>query len=354
MRWMRWLNLFFVFLIAPIIGIYVLCADFDKQVFALELRVEGVNAALENAEKEIISLQQDVGFVHKTLVEQEKMYREQQELLQKLAREAFEKAKESEQVYEQRILKKLGTPIAVHRSNRVEVKVFKLDELGYRGFIAKVKLFDPSAFRVVLAKDKLGEAETPLEAAKRTGAVLCVNGGGFYSFIQDGKKYTLPIANTVIDGKLINGFHPPVGPNEDVFLAGITRDGELVGRIFYTEDEVYESGIWHGVSFVPILIQNGMPLELPEKWQNTRHPRTIIGEYANGDLILIVVDGRQEDWSIGVTLERLQIKLIELGVKEAYNLDGGGSSTFIFGGEVLNRPSDGKQRKMATSIVILP
>jgi len=66
------------------------------------------------------------------------------------------------------------------------------------------------------------------------------------------------------------------------------------------------------------------------------------------------VDGRQADWSSGVTLERLQVKLAELGVKEGYNLDGGGSSTFVFKGEVLNRPSDGKQRPVVTNIVIMP
>lgn len=69
---------------------------------------------------------------------------------------------------------------------------------------------------------------------------------------------------------------------------------------------------------------------------------------------MIVVDGRQADWSSGVTLERLQVKLSELGVKEGYNLDGGGSSTFIFKGVVLNRPSDGRQRPVFTNIVILP
>ena len=55
-----------------------------------------------------------------------------------------------------------------------------------------------------------------------------------------------------------------------------------------------------------------------------------------------------------MTLERLQVKLAELGVKEGYNLDGGGSSTFVFKGEVLNRPSDGKQRPVVTNIVIMP
>jgi len=351
---MRWFNLFFVFLIAPIIGVYWFCMDFDKKVEALVMDTKSINTALEEVGDIVVSLQKDVGFVHKTIVEQEETYRQQQKILKELAKKSGDHTKESEQVYEYRILKMLGPPIRVHRSERVEIKVFKLDELGYRGFIAKAKLFDPSVFRVVLAKDKLGEAETPSEAAARTGAILCTNGGGFYGFMQDGRKYILPTANTIIDGKLINGFHPPTGPNKDMFLAGIRKNGDLVGRIFYSEDEIYKSRIWHGVSFVPILIQNGIPIDLPKKWQNTKHPRTIIGEYANGDLILIVVDGRQRDWSAGVTLERLQIKLIELGVKEAYNLDGGGSSVFIFAGEVLNRPSDGRQRKLPTNIVILP
>jgi len=69
---------------------------------------------------------------------------------------------------------------------------------------------------------------------------------------------------------------------------------------------------------------------------------------------MIVVDGRQSDWSSGVTLERLQDKLAELGVKEGYNLDGGGSSTFIFKGQVLNRPSDGEHRPVVTNIIIRP
>ena len=76
----------------------------------------------------------------------------------------------------------LGPPIENFRSKRVEIKIFKLDELGYRGYIAKVKLFDPKAVKVVLGKDKkLGGTETTSSAVKRTGAVLGVNGGGFYT-----------------------------------------------------------------------------------------------------------------------------------------------------------------------------
>ena len=76
--------------------------------------------------------------------------------------------------------------------------------------------------------------------------------------------------------------------------------------------------------------------------------------YPNGDLFFIVVDGRQSNWSNGITLEEMQILLLRLGVMEAFNLDGGGSSTFVYDGKVLNKPSDGSSRKLATNIVVLP
>jgi len=79
-----------------------------------------------------------------------------------------------------------------------------------------------------------------------------------------------------------------------------------------------------------------------------------MGRYANNDLLLIVIDGRQAYWSKGVTLERLQDKLKALGVQDAYNLDGGGSSTIYFNGEVLNKPSDGNERPIANAIIIKP
>ncbi len=120
----------------------------------------------------------------------------------------------------------------------------------------------------------------------------------------------------------------------------------------YDEESLNRLNPQQGVSFLLVLIKD--PLAVPKEWETTKQPRIIIGEYANGDFILIVVDGRQSDWSSGVTLERLQNKLAELGVKEGYNLDGGGSSTMVFKGKVLNRPSDGNERAFSNNIVILP
>lgn len=348
---MRTVNIFFLFLFAPVVGLLFVAFNFGDDAQAMGLPLKNTEAAVQSAEMQMEDIHNNISFINQLVEEQERQYREQERIIQELSRKSSNQIRLSDQIYEDRILAMLGPPIGLHQSERVEVKVFKLDELGYRGYIAKVKLYDPLAFRVVLAQDKYGEKETPWQATTRTGAILGVNGGGFYRFMQDGREYTLPIGNTVIDGKLVGGFQASV---EDIFFSGIRRDGKLIGGIFFEKDDLLKHKPWQGVSFVPILIQDGKPVPLPKKWQNTKHPRTIIGEYANGDLILIVVDGRQSDWSSGVTLERLQIKLIELGVKEGYNLDGGGSSTFIFNGKVLNRPSDGIQRSMATNIVVLP
>jgi len=109
-----------------------------------------------------------------------------------------------------------------------------------------------------------------------------------------------------------------------------------------------------GLSFVPMLIRDRLPLNIPGKWKNQRHPRTVLGQYANGDLLFMVIDGRQRGWSSGISLEQLQIKLMQLGAVDAYNLDGGGSSTFVYNGELLNKPSDGFPRPVTTNIVVLP
>lgn len=55
-----------------------------------------------------------------------------------------------------------------------------------------------------------------------------------------------------------------------------------------------------------------------------------------------------------MTLENLQDKLLELEVKDVYNLDGGGFSAMPFNGRILNRPSDGKERPVTNNIVIVP
>lgn len=88
-----------------------------------------------------------------------------------------------------------------------------------------------------------------------------------------------------------------------------------------------------------------------------RHPRTAAGVTADGrTLILAVVDGRQPGHSIGATLPELATLMIELGAANALNLDGGGSSSFVYtapdGTRVFNQPSGGAWRPVGNHLGI--
>jgi hypothetical protein len=77
-----------------------------------------------------------------------------------------------------------------------------------------------------------------------------------------------------------------------------------------------------------------------ESLSERRHPRTAIGWRADGHLILVTVDGRQPQKSVGMTIEELAKLMIELGCVEAMNLDGGGSTTMVIRNKIANSPSD--------------
>ncbi len=85
------------------------------------------------------------------------------------------------------------------------------------------------------------------------------------------------------------------------------------------------------------------------------HPRTAAGVTANGQLILLIVDGRQAGLSLGMYNRELADLLIHYGAVDAVNLDGGGSSTLVFSDptpRALNRPSDGRERAVAASVAV--
>ncbi len=85
----------------------------------------------------------------------------------------------------------------------------------------------------------------------------------------------------------------------------------------------------------------------------SRHPRTMIGTTADGIIWLVVVDGRQPQLSSGMTLVELRELARRLGLTNALNLDGGGSSTMWVSGRVVNSPSDATgPRRVSDSLLI--
>jgi hypothetical protein len=95
-----------------------------------------------------------------------------------------------------------------------------------------------------------------------------------------------------------------------------------------------------------LLIRDGQNVEdwsierFSQGFAENRHPRTMIGSSADGTIWLVTVDGRQPDLSVGMTLLELRALARRLGLVNALNLDGGGSTTMWVEGEVVNRPSD--------------
>lgn len=92
----------------------------------------------------------------------------------------------------------------------------------------------------------------------------------------------------------------------------------------------------------------------PQAFINMRHPRTLIGVDANGFIWLAAIDGRQPDHSVGMTFADLVRLSDRLGLRDALNLDGGGSTTMVVRGKVVNRPSDpGGPRPVSDAILVM-
>jgi exopolysaccharide biosynthesis protein len=85
------------------------------------------------------------------------------------------------------------------------------------------------------------------------------------------------------------------------------------------------------------------------------HPRTAIAKLKSGQILLVVVDGRQPGVSAGMSLTMLADLLIEFDAIEAINLDGGGSTTMVIRNKLVNKPSDATgERPVSDAILIFP
>lgn len=116
--------------------------------------------------------------------------------------------------------------------------------------------------------------------------------------------------------------------------------------------------ILHAVTGAPRIVSDGKPdirldaEKVATSFSTTRHPRTAAGIARDGTILLLVVDGRQRSLSRGATLPELAALMIGYGAVDAVNLDGGGSSTLVVDGQVLNAPSEGPERPVADALLV--
>lgn len=351
-------NRFFAFLLAPALGFLV---AFSQTNPVDNLSFEGLALPVEQPHEQVTMLQEKLDETKEQLAgtelalqeireaaEQEKQeYEQQNKKLDTLLAASISQTKQSEDVLDTILSNMLGKPIGQHFGANSTVKVYSLTEAGYRGYMAKVRLKDPNALKMVLANNSVkSKGETTSKAGKRMNAVLAVNAGGFRT---DNDGYLVPLGITVVDGKIRT-----FSNDQNLSFVGFNNKGHLVGTKITTQEQITQQGILQGASFLPRLLENGKRLPIPRQWANSRQPRTLIGHFDNGDLLVIVIDGRREGWSNGVTLEEAQKKLQEFHVVDAYNLDGGGSSAFYYNGKLMNKPSGGRERPVVSNLVILP
>ena len=222
------------------------------------------------------------------------------------------------------------------------------DTLTY--FVADVVVTDASTLGSAFANNQFGRniIETTSAIAAENDAIFAIN-GDYYGFRSDG----IVIRNGVI-------YRDQPARTGLVFY----RDGslEIYDETSTTAEDLLAAGAWNTLSFGPALLVDGeIPANLTTVEVDTNfgnhsiqgnQPRTGVGMISVNHFIFIVVDGRSNGYSRGATLTEFARMFVERGCSQAYNIDGGGSSTMYFNGRVVNNPL-GRNQERGTSDILL-
>ncbi|MBR3130233.1 MAG: phosphodiester glycosidase family protein, partial [Clostridia bacterium] len=196
-------------------------------------------------------------------------------------------------------------------------------------FVADVYVQDIVRWKTAAAKNDFTSRATDklINMAEANDALFAVSGDYFNYQVSNGV--------IIRNGEL---YRQQYDRRRD--LCVLYRDGVMktfeVGT--YTVEEILESDPWQTWQFGPALLdENG---EVKEHFNSSLlgpNPRCAIGYYEPGHYCFVIVDGRNEEYSMGASLSELSLLMKQLGCKAAYNLDGGLSAQIYFNGEIQNR-----------------
>ncbi|WP_000667756.1 phosphodiester glycosidase family protein [Streptococcus mitis] len=202
-------------------------------------------------------------------------------------------------------------------------------------YVADVTLSSADYLKTALAQNSYGTnvtAKTSVTAAKNN-AILAVNGDYYGAnssgyVIRNGVVYRDSVREDASNGDL-----------------AIYKDGSF--KIIYenqiSADQLVQDGVVNLLAFGPSLVENGeisVGINTEVGQAMASNPRTAIGIIDENHYIIVVSDGRTSE-SKGLSLYQMAEVMKSYGVKTAYNLDGGGSSTLYFNGQVINKPTTG-------------
>ena len=198
--------------------------------------------------------------------------------------------------------------------------------------VATVKIKGNASIKTALANETYGRNVTAKTSttAKSVNAVLAIN-GDYYGARDAGY--------VVRNGKLLRS-QSQSADQEDLVIYkdgsfGIIKEGDI------TAQQLVDNGAVQVLSFGPALIENGqVAVDSSDEVGKAMasNPRTAIGIIDDSTYVFVVSDGRTSE-SKGLSLKQLAEFMKELNVTTAYNLDGGGSSTMYFNGQIINKPT---------------
>lgn len=252
------------------------------------------------------------------------------------------------------LLYRLDDPALLNPPGPVAVQALRLDS-------GKVRL------ELGLAADRLPARETVLQIASRRGGLAAVN-AGFFALTDGSPAGFLKSRGTVLGrSRRARGAVAITERSRRVRLlfdrVSVARSakGDLDYRPRLGTSMKDWSRARDAVGGAGLLLLNGRELhewgdeQLSAGFDTTRHPRTMIGVDAAGAIWLVTVDGRQPALSLGMNFAELQTLARRLGLSSALNLDGGGSTTMVVKGSVINHPSDETgPRKVSDAILVFP
>ncbi|MBQ2028223.1 MAG: phosphodiester glycosidase family protein [Clostridia bacterium] len=209
-------------------------------------------------------------------------------------------------------------------------------------YVADVQLSSADSLKTAFAENSYGRniTDTTSSIAESVNAVLAIN-GDYYGVQQSGY---------VIRNGVLYRSKAKKGAEDLV----IYRDGSfaIIQESEITAQELMENGAWNVLSFGPALIEDGeISVSVNDEVGRAKadNPRTAIAVIDGLHYLFVVSDGRTSE-SQGLSLYELASYLQTKGAQTAYNLDGGGSSTMVFNGEVVNNPTSGGERIKERSV----
>lgn len=238
-----------------------------------------------------------------------------------------------------------------YRSHTLSIDIHRYnDDRPMVWFVADVYMQEADAFRPVFGNEgRTGRTPLlPWKIARLNKAVLFITGDNMVhmdvetkgAIIRDGRIYSNRNGSSTM------------GWNSE------TMTMEVFSARTYSAQDLLAAGYENTYAFGPILVQNG-EIDLKEIRKTNvyaRNPRCGVGMVEPGHFVLIVVDGRRDEYSLGLDMQEFAQLFVDAGCVTAYNMDGGVSTCMIFMGEQLNShgniTSYSKQRHMPDGFVI--